>query len=55
MLGRLDEIADGVYRLGTDWVGWYLCDVDGAVTVVDLDEPPLRLLPGSFTSRARTT
>jgi glyoxylase-like metal-dependent hydrolase (beta-lactamase superfamily II) len=24
-----------VYRLGTDWVGWYLCDVGGAVTVVE--------------------
>jgi glyoxylase-like metal-dependent hydrolase (beta-lactamase superfamily II) len=31
----VDEVADGVYRLGTGWVGWYLCDVDGAVTVVD--------------------
>jgi glyoxylase-like metal-dependent hydrolase (beta-lactamase superfamily II) len=31
----VDKVADGVYRLGTGWVGWYLCDVDGAVTVVD--------------------
>jgi glyoxylase-like metal-dependent hydrolase (beta-lactamase superfamily II) len=31
----VDQIADGVYRLGTDWVGWYLHDVDGAVTIVD--------------------
>jgi glyoxylase-like metal-dependent hydrolase (beta-lactamase superfamily II) len=31
----LDEVAEGVYRLGTEWVGWYLYDVDGAVTVVD--------------------
>jgi glyoxylase-like metal-dependent hydrolase (beta-lactamase superfamily II) len=31
----VEEIADGVYRLGTEWVGWYLVDVDGAVTVVD--------------------
>jgi glyoxylase-like metal-dependent hydrolase (beta-lactamase superfamily II) len=31
----IDKLADGVYRLGTDWVGWYLYDVDGAVTVVD--------------------
>jgi glyoxylase-like metal-dependent hydrolase (beta-lactamase superfamily II) len=31
----VDRIADGVYRLGTDYVGWYLLDVDGAVTVVD--------------------
>jgi glyoxylase-like metal-dependent hydrolase (beta-lactamase superfamily II) len=28
-----------VYRLGTEWVGWYLCDVDGAVTVVDCGFP----------------
>jgi glyoxylase-like metal-dependent hydrolase (beta-lactamase superfamily II) len=31
----LEQVADGLYRLGTDWVGWYLYDVDGAVTVVD--------------------
>jgi glyoxylase-like metal-dependent hydrolase (beta-lactamase superfamily II) len=31
----LERVADGVYRLGTDWVGWYLCDADGGVTVVD--------------------
>lgn len=30
-----EQVADGVYRLGTDWVGWYLYDADGAVTVVD--------------------
>jgi glyoxylase-like metal-dependent hydrolase (beta-lactamase superfamily II) len=34
-MSPVEQIADGVYRLGTDWVGWYLCDVDGAVTVVD--------------------
>jgi glyoxylase-like metal-dependent hydrolase (beta-lactamase superfamily II) len=35
----LNKVADGVYRLGTDWVNWYLCDVDGAVTVVDCGFP----------------
>jgi glyoxylase-like metal-dependent hydrolase (beta-lactamase superfamily II) len=35
----VDEVADGVYRLGTDWVGWYLCEADGAVTVVDCGFP----------------
>ena len=34
-MSGFEKVADGVYRLGTDWVGWYLCDVDGAVTVVD--------------------
>src|SRR5947199_9345649 len=34
-MSPVEQVADGVYRLGTDWVGWYLCDVDGAVTVVD--------------------
>jgi glyoxylase-like metal-dependent hydrolase (beta-lactamase superfamily II) len=34
-VSALEKVADGVYRLGTDWVGWYLCDVDGAVTIVD--------------------
>jgi hypothetical protein len=37
----LDKVADGVYRLGTRWVGWYLCEVDGAVTVVDCGFPAL--------------
>ena len=31
----VEEIAGGVHRLGTEWVGWYLVEVDGAVTVVD--------------------
>jgi glyoxylase-like metal-dependent hydrolase (beta-lactamase superfamily II) len=31
----VEQVVDGIYRLGTDWVGWYLYDVDGAVTVVD--------------------
>ncbi len=34
-MSALDEVADGVYRLGTEWVGWYLYDAGGAVTVVD--------------------
>ena len=34
-MSPVDKVADGVYRLGTEWVGWYLVDVDGAVTVVD--------------------
>jgi len=31
----VEEIAEGVHRLGTEWVGWYLVDVHGAITVVD--------------------
>ncbi|HEU0023964.1 MAG TPA: MBL fold metallo-hydrolase [Thermoleophilaceae bacterium] len=34
-MSPVEQVADGVYRLGTDWVGWYLYDVGGAVTVVD--------------------
>lgn len=34
-MSPVEQVADAVYRLGTDWVGWYLYDVDGAVTVVD--------------------
>jgi glyoxylase-like metal-dependent hydrolase (beta-lactamase superfamily II) len=34
-VSTVQRVADDVYRLGTDWVGWYLYDVDGAVTVVD--------------------
>lgn len=38
-MAPLHAVADGVYRLGTDWVGWYLYEVDGAVTVVDCGFP----------------
>jgi glyoxylase-like metal-dependent hydrolase (beta-lactamase superfamily II) len=38
-VSAFDRVAAGVYRLGTDWVGWYLCDADGAVTVVDCGFP----------------
>jgi glyoxylase-like metal-dependent hydrolase (beta-lactamase superfamily II) len=31
----VEQVADGVHRLGTNWVGWYLYEVDGAVTVID--------------------
>jgi glyoxylase-like metal-dependent hydrolase (beta-lactamase superfamily II) len=31
----VDQVRDGVYRLGTEWVGWYVLDVDGSLTVVD--------------------
>lgn len=34
-MSSVDRVADGIYRVGTDWVGWYLYDADGAVTVVD--------------------
>ena len=34
-MAPVQQVVDGVYRLGTDWVGWYLYDVDGTVTVVD--------------------
>ena len=33
-----EQVADGVYRLGTRWVGWYLL-VDETVTVVDCGFP----------------
>jgi glyoxylase-like metal-dependent hydrolase (beta-lactamase superfamily II) len=32
------QVTDGIYRLGTEWVGWYLI-VDEAVTVVDCGFP----------------
>jgi glyoxylase-like metal-dependent hydrolase (beta-lactamase superfamily II) len=35
----VQQVADGVYRLGTEWVGWYLCEDGGAVTVVDCGFP----------------
>ena len=38
-MAPLERVSDGVYRLGTDWVGWYLHDADGAVTVIDCGFP----------------
>jgi glyoxylase-like metal-dependent hydrolase (beta-lactamase superfamily II) len=35
----IQQLTDGVYRLGTEWVGWYLYDVDGAVAVIDCGFP----------------
>lgn len=35
----IQRVTDGVYRLGTKWVGWYLYDVDGAVVVIDCAFP----------------
>ena len=32
---RPQEIAEGIYRLGTDWVNWYLCRAEGEVTLLD--------------------
>jgi glyoxylase-like metal-dependent hydrolase (beta-lactamase superfamily II) len=32
------EVAEGVHRLGTEWVNWYLVD-DGGLTVVDSGFP----------------
>jgi glyoxylase-like metal-dependent hydrolase (beta-lactamase superfamily II) len=35
----IQQLTAGVYRLGTAWVGWYLYDVNGAVTVIDCGFP----------------
>jgi glyoxylase-like metal-dependent hydrolase (beta-lactamase superfamily II) len=37
--GPLQQVADRVYRLGTEWVGWYLYDPGGALTVIDCGFP----------------
>ena len=34
-MSSLDQVAAGVYRLGSEYVGWYLCDGDDGITVVD--------------------
>jgi glyoxylase-like metal-dependent hydrolase (beta-lactamase superfamily II) len=31
----MDKVTERLYRLGTEWVGWYLHDIDGAITLVD--------------------
>jgi glyoxylase-like metal-dependent hydrolase (beta-lactamase superfamily II) len=35
----VQQVAEGVYRLGTEWVGWYLYDTEGAVVVIDCGFP----------------
>lgn len=44
-------VGDGVVRLGTDLVGWFLVEGDGAVVAVDAGLPPYRpqLEPGLAT------
>lgn len=36
--GSIERLTEGVFRLGTEWVGWYLV-VDEAVTIVDCGFP----------------
>jgi len=38
-VNRPEEIVPGVFRLGTDWVNWYLCIDDDQVVVVDCGFP----------------
>jgi glyoxylase-like metal-dependent hydrolase (beta-lactamase superfamily II) len=54
-VSALEQVSDGVYRLGTDWVGWYLCDIDGAVTVVDCGFPGyFEQLPAALSALGRS-
>ena len=39
LVAPVEQVADGVYRLGTDWVGLYICDDNGSLTVVDCGFP----------------
>jgi glyoxylase-like metal-dependent hydrolase (beta-lactamase superfamily II) len=51
----VDKVADGVYRLGTDWVGWYLCEADGAFTVIDCGFPGyFEQLPAALSELGRS-
>ncbi len=34
-MSKPEEIAERIYRLGTDWVNWYLCDAEGGLVIVD--------------------
>ena len=35
----MESVAEGVYRLGSRWVNWYVVDDDGELTVVDTGYP----------------
>jgi hypothetical protein len=35
----VERVGSGVHRIGTDWVGSFLSEVDGALTVVDCGFP----------------
>ena len=55
MVAPVQQVADGVHRLGTDWVGWNLYDVDGAVTGVDCGFPGYSdQLPAALTALGRS-
>ena len=38
----MERVADGVYRLGSRWVNWYVIEDDGEVTLVDTGYPGYR-------------
>jgi glyoxylase-like metal-dependent hydrolase (beta-lactamase superfamily II) len=51
----IQQVADGVYRLGTDWVGWYLYDVDDEIAVIDCGFPGYHdQLPDALTELGRS-
>lgn len=43
----IEAVTDRVYRLGTDWVGWYLIVEDDGVTIVDCGFPGYHVQLGS--------
>jgi glyoxylase-like metal-dependent hydrolase (beta-lactamase superfamily II) len=38
----VERLADGIYRLGTSWINWYLVEEGGELTVVDAGLPGYR-------------
>jgi|SRR5215218_5560996 len=44
----MERVADGVYRLGSRWVNWYVVEDDGRLTLVDTGYPGYhrQLAPG---------
>jgi glyoxylase-like metal-dependent hydrolase (beta-lactamase superfamily II) len=53
--GRVQEVADRVYRLGGEYVNWFLVDDGGSITVVDAGTPSqYRQLPTALSRIGRS-
>lgn len=49
------EVADGVYRLGAEYVNWFLINDGGSITVVDAGTPSqYQQLPGALARIGRS-
>ena len=46
----MERVAEGVYRLGSRWVNWYLVEHEGQLTLIDASFSPVTGIPGAASS-----